>query len=143
MSEFDPSQRCWIHERRRDMIFIWLPVWEADYRRTAKREANLGVVDWNGLSLDGWQPLVREAAGMSVKTRELYHSANGDRWCLAYDPGKRRVFVRHEPNLASGGNSSDIEIGTFLCRPGEGPEKLELLRLIATLVTEKAENFAH
>ena len=47
-------------------------------------------------------------------------------------------FVRHEPNPASGGKTSDIEIGTFLSRGGQGPEKQELLRLIGTLVEGRA-----
>ena len=76
---------------------------------------------------------------MSAQTRELYHSANGDRWCLAHDPAVGRVFVRHEPNPSSGGKTSDIEIGTFLSRGGQGPEKQELLRLIGTLVNEGAD----
>ena len=45
------------------------------------------------------------------------------------------VFIRHEPNRTSGGKISNIEIGTFLSQPGQGPEKQELLRLIGTLVT--------
>jgi hypothetical protein len=44
------------------------------------------------------------------------------------------VFVRHEPNLPSGGQVADIEIGAFLVAAGDGPEKQELLRLIGTLV---------
>jgi hypothetical protein len=72
---------------------------------------------------------------VSVETRELYHSANGDRWYLAYD-ASIGVFIRHEPNLASGGKKTDVEIGAFLGQPGQGPEKQELLRLIGTLVTE-------
>jgi len=44
------------------------------------------------------------------------------------------VFVRHEPNLPSGGQVSDIEIGAFLIASGNGPEKQELLRLIGKLV---------
>jgi len=75
---------------------------------------------------------------MSAQTRELYHSANGDRWSLAYDRATGRVFVRHEPNLASGGMISEVEVGTFLIRSGQGPEKVELLRLIGTLVEEEA-----
>jgi hypothetical protein len=45
-----------------------------------------------------------------------------------------RVFVRHEPNLPSGGQVADIELGAFLIAAGNGPEKQELLRLIGTLV---------
>ena len=71
---------------------------------------------------------------MALETRELYHSPNGDRWLLARDPDIGRVFVRHEPNLPSGGQVADIEIGAFLIAAGNGPEKQELLRLIGALV---------
>jgi hypothetical protein len=74
---------------------------------------------------------------MSVQSRELYHSANGDRWWLANDSVSGQVFVRHEPNLASGGRISEMDIGAFLSRAGQGPEKQELLRLIGTLVSER------
>jgi hypothetical protein len=69
-----------------------------------------------------------------VQTRELYESANGDRWLLVRDPGSGRVFVRHEPNASSGGRSRDIEVGAFLSRDAHGPEHQGLLRLIGTLV---------
>jgi hypothetical protein len=75
-----------------------------------------------------------------VQTRELYSSAaNGDRWLLVRDRGSGRVFVRHEPNISSGGRSSEIEISTFLARSGHGPEHQELLRLIGTLVEDGRE----
>jgi hypothetical protein len=74
-----------------------------------------------------------------VQTRELYSSANGDRWLLVRDRGSGRVFVRHEPNISSGGRSSEIEISTFLARSGHGPEHQELLRLIGTLVEDAGE----
>jgi hypothetical protein len=71
---------------------------------------------------------------VTIRSREIYHSPNGDRWLLAHDIDSGRVFVRHEPNLPSGGQVVDIEIGAFLVAVGNGPEKQELLRLIATLV---------
>lgn len=71
---------------------------------------------------------------MTVEARELYRSANGDRWSLVRDPGSRQVFIRHEPNAASGGRASDIDVGEFLVRGGHGPQHQELLRLIGTLV---------
>ena len=70
----------------------------------------------------------------AVRTREIYRSPNGDRWLLARDADIGRVFVRHEPNLPSGGQFADIEIGAFLIAAGSGPEKQELLRLIGALV---------
>ena len=70
---------------------------------------------------------------MNFETRELYRSPNGDRWCLAREPGYGRPFVLHEPNLPSGGRSARIELAAFLAR-GDGPEQQALLRLIARLV---------
>ena len=71
---------------------------------------------------------------MTVEMRELYSSPNGDRWYLACDVDVGEVFVRHEPNLPSGGNAANIELGAFLSQSGQGPECRELLRLIGTLV---------
>jgi hypothetical protein len=75
---------------------------------------------------------------MTTQRRELYHSPNGDRWFLARDSESREVFVRHEANPASGGQSTHIEIGAFLSRVDRGPEHQELLRLIGTLVEESS-----
>ena len=75
----------------------------------------------------------------AIKTRELYHSANGDRWYLARDPASERVFIKHEANLPSGGHMADIEIGTFLKSSALGPEHRELLLLIGTLVEQAAD----
>ena len=71
---------------------------------------------------------------MTVEARELYSSANGDRWSLVREPGSGRVFVRHEPNASSGGRTIDIGIGEFLVQGDHGPEHQELLRLIGMLV---------
>ena len=72
---------------------------------------------------------------MAIQFREIYRSApTGDRWLLTRDTETGRVLIRHEPNLPSGGQPSDIEIGAFLIAAGNGPEKQELLRLIGTLV---------
>jgi hypothetical protein len=72
-----------------------------------------------------------------VQARELYASANGDRWLLARDPGTGRVFVRHEPNLASGGRATELRIADFLARDAGGPEHQALLRLIGSLVGDR------
>ena len=77
------------------------------------------------------------AATETCSARELYASSNGDRWLLAREPGSGRVFVRHEPNLASGGHVAEFEIGDFLTRGGQGPEHQALLRLIGTLVENR------
>jgi hypothetical protein len=74
---------------------------------------------------------------VTQETRELYRSSSGDRWHLARDPDSGRVFVVHEPNLASGGRTSRIEISAFLAGD-HGPEHQELLRLIGSLVDQTA-----
>jgi hypothetical protein len=68
------------------------------------------------------------------KARKLYESPSGDRWYLIGDPSGA-VFIRHEANVASGGQVEHEDITTFLSR-GAGPEQQELLRLIGTLVEE-------
>ena len=71
-----------------------------------------------------------------IEARELYASSNGDRWLLGRDPGTGRVFVRHEPNRASGGRASELGIAEFLARDAGGPEHQALLRLIGPLAED-------
>ena len=68
------------------------------------------------------------------KARKLYESSSGDRWYLIRDPSGD-VFIRHEANVASGGQVEHEEIVAFLSR-GAGPEQQEILRLTGTLVEE-------
>src|SRR5215216_5427 len=79
-------------------------------------------------------PFVQDGAiCVAVRTKEIYRSApDGDRWLLVRDPDNDRVFVKHGPNLSSGGQVAEIEIGAFLIGTGSGPEKQALLRLIGT-----------
>lgn len=51
---------------------------------------------------------------MAVKMRELYSSPNGDRWYLARDVDLGEVFVRHEPNIPSGGTRRTSKSVRFL-----------------------------
>jgi hypothetical protein len=74
---------------------------------------------------------------MTFVTKEFYNSTNGDRWLLVRESDSVRVFIRHIPNLPSGGKTSDIELGAFLCERSYGPQHTELLRLIGTLVERK------
>lgn len=75
---------------------------------------------------------------MVMATRRLYSSANGDEWHLVRDLTSGKVLVRHQPNAPSGGRTAFFEIGEFLIRGVHGPEHLELLRLIGTLVEDDA-----
>jgi hypothetical protein len=71
---------------------------------------------------------------MTGDRRELYRSSNGDVWFLARDPANQNAFVVHEPNSASGGQPSRIEVGAFLREDAYGLEHQALLRLTGTLV---------
>jgi hypothetical protein len=84
----------------------------------------------------------RQAGGpqMTIHTRELYRSSNGDVWSLAKDDEADRLFVRHQANVPSGGKVTDIDIGDFLNRGGQGAEKQALMRLIGSLITQADES---
>lgn len=76
---------------------------------------------------------------MTHQSRELYRSGpNGDRWSLVRESQSGRVFIEHRPNISSGGQTSNMEIGDFLTHGGGGPEHQALLRLIGTLVEKSA-----
>ena len=60
-----------------------------------------------------------------TQSRELYTSPNGDRWHLCKD-ASGIVFVLHQANIPSGGQTSRIELGDFLTR-GYGPEQQALV----------------
>jgi hypothetical protein len=72
-------------------------------------------------------------------SRELYCSANGDRWLLMRDQTRDGVFIRHLPNAPSGGKIQDMDVGDFLSRGPQGPEHQHLLTLIGTLVSDADE----
>jgi hypothetical protein len=70
---------------------------------------------------------------MAVITHEFYRSSNGDRWQLLHEPEIGRQIVRHEPNLASGGQVTEIDVEVFLARTGTSPENLALRALLEKL----------
>ncbi len=60
----------------------------------------------------------------------IYTSPNGDRWTLLRDTASGEMVVRHEPNQASGGRTSDTGVEAFLSRTGQAPEGVALRRLL-------------
>jgi hypothetical protein len=70
---------------------------------------------------------------MTTQRRQLYESSNGDSWYLCRGRGGKLV-VLHEPNRASGGTPSQIDVGTFLTEGNNGPEHQALRQLIGELV---------
>src|SRR5258706_7598881 len=67
---------------------------------------------------------------MAITAEDFYRSSNGDRWQLIRDTASGRTFVRHEPNLSSGGRTTDTEVDEFLDRTGSSPENLALRALL-------------
>jgi hypothetical protein len=61
--------------------------------------------------------------------RELYAGSNGDKWELTEDDDKR-FFIRHTPNLASGGRQSIMTLASFLQPDQAGPQQDALNKLI-------------
>ena len=54
MSQFDPSKPCFVHDRVEGLTIAWSPEWAPAYCRFAREEAG-GIVDFDGLALDGWR----------------------------------------------------------------------------------------
>jgi hypothetical protein len=67
---------------------------------------------------------------MDITAEDFYRSSNGDRWQLVRDTASGRSFVRHEPNLSSGGCTTDTDVDEFLNRTGTSPENLALRVLL-------------
>ena len=67
---------------------------------------------------------------MTILTDDFYRSSNGDRWQLVHDTVSGRRFVRHEPNLASGGQVTDTAVEEFLDRTGTSPQNAALRALL-------------
>lgn len=70
---------------------------------------------------------------MTVEERTLYTSSNGDTWSLCRNR-QGNLVVLHEPNKASSGKPSEIDLGTFLAQGNQGPEHEALRQLIGELV---------
>jgi hypothetical protein len=70
--------------------------------------------------------------------KAFYCSSNGDQWYLIEEPRLKKMCVRHQPNLASGGKSSVIDVSAFLSE-GHGPQHEALLRLLAKANQQNGE----
>jgi hypothetical protein len=57
MSEFDPSKPALVHDQFNDDTLQWEPEHWADEFKQTSVEWCPGVMSWNGMLLDGWQPL--------------------------------------------------------------------------------------
>jgi hypothetical protein len=77
---------------------------------------------------------------MPVSTETFYSSSNGDRWQLVHDGETGRYIVRHEPNLSSGGEVSELAVPEFLGRSGDSPQAMALRELLHKQGAADTEN---
>jgi hypothetical protein len=63
-------------------------------------------------------------------------------WFLGRDPATGLAFVRHEANTPSGGQVTNMDIGTFLSEPRH-PQHEALLRLIGGLIPDRRQTGTH
>jgi hypothetical protein len=82
----------------------------------------------------------RRSSVTASLVKELYNSPNGDRWALCRGQSGRLV-VSHQPNRASGGRASEIDVELFLSQPGHGPEHQALIEAL-TKLDDSAQNNA-
>jgi hypothetical protein len=68
--------------------------------------------------------------GLTILIADFYRSSNGDRWQLIRDTASGRRVVRHEPNLASGGQVTETAVAEFLDRTGTSPQNAALRALL-------------
>jgi hypothetical protein len=58
MSEFDPTPPALVHDQLNDQMFRWEPERHGrDWQRSGPTPWRPGVVEWDGLLLDGWMPV--------------------------------------------------------------------------------------
>jgi hypothetical protein len=68
---------------------------------------------------------------MSIVTKDVYRSSNGDRWQVLYGSSDQQILVRHLPNASSGGSVSEMPAEDFLRIGGPGPEFDAIRRALA------------
>ncbi len=59
MSEFDPTKPARVHDELNDQWIEWEPLWAATFENEPWSSANPHLVEWDGLLLDGWEPMPR------------------------------------------------------------------------------------
>jgi hypothetical protein len=62
MSSFDPDQPARVHDALTDRKFCWGTKWADHWNRYARLDEN-GVAYFNGMILDGWEPIGDESRG--------------------------------------------------------------------------------
>ena len=89
---------------------------------------------------------------MPLLKRDLHRTAKGpvisgeDRWRLVFDTDAKRLYVEHvwehvdvRRGVATSKGRAEVDVGSFLKQPGQGPAQRELLRLLSGLFGDKPD----
>jgi hypothetical protein len=70
MADFDPSKLGQqVHDRLNDQIIDWEPERHGkNWDQHGYRDFGGGIVEWDGLLLDGWRPSIRRAPTELIRT---------------------------------------------------------------------------
>jgi hypothetical protein len=55
IAEFDPSKPAIVHDKLNDKTIDWRPERYLDHYRANSTPFDPGVIEWDGLLLDGWK----------------------------------------------------------------------------------------
>jgi hypothetical protein len=77
--------------------------------------------------------LSKEDFQMTLQVRALYTSSNGENWTLQRNRNGH-VVVTLQRNGATGGQQTEIDLGTFLAEANQGPQHQALRQLIGKLI---------
>jgi hypothetical protein len=55
MAVFDPDKPALVHDRLNDQVIAWKPERHGRDYRAGHRDFGGGVIEWDGLLLDGWK----------------------------------------------------------------------------------------
>lgn len=55
IDSLDPTKPALVHDQLNDRVFEWRPEWAPTWQ--TRRPHEDGVVEWDGLLIDGWEPM--------------------------------------------------------------------------------------
>jgi len=77
MAEFDPSKLALVHDKLNDQMIDWEPERHGTDYKAGHRDLGDGVIEWDGLLLDGWKPLWRGPLRAGVSDAEARAASIG------------------------------------------------------------------
>jgi hypothetical protein len=104
--------------------FAELAIWKRTPRATFR------LMRKNPIQAEPSYVLGQQVEGEGPSERLFYKSSNGDSWSLLRDQTTGVLLVTHASNSSSGGNTTQIDIESFLSNGADGPEHQALRHLV-------------